>query len=60
MFELVAERLLGALVIVDVRFALEEVVGQTQAVARVQHAIGRVAAVITAIGVVLQVGLQGQ
>ncbi|MNO45402.1 hypothetical protein D3C76_356680 [compost metagenome] len=60
MLELVAEGLLGTLVVVDTRLAFEEVVRQAQAVALVQHAICGVTAVIAAVGVVLQVGLQGQ
>ncbi len=58
--ELVAERLLVALVTVDARFAFEEVFGDPPAVALMQGAVGRHATVVAAVGVMLQVGLQRQ
>ncbi|MCY1462179.1 hypothetical protein D9M71_799240 [compost metagenome] len=60
MLELIAEGLLSALVIVAVGLALEEVIGQPQAIAWMQCAVCRQGAVIAAVGVMLQISLQGQ
>ncbi|MNP26197.1 hypothetical protein D3C76_1190410 [compost metagenome] len=59
-FELVADRLLVALVTVHAGLTFKEVFRNALAVALMQGAVRRHAAVITAVGVVLQIGLQGQ
>lgn len=60
MLQLVAEHPLGAVEVVLARLAIEELAGDVPAVVVRQGAVGRYAAVVAPVGIVLQVALQGQ
>ncbi|MCY1392177.1 hypothetical protein D3C76_502200 [compost metagenome] len=60
MFELIAERLLVTLVLVDARLTFEEMIRDALAVTLVQGTVGRQSTMVATIRIMLQVGLQGQ
>ncbi|MNZ27562.1 hypothetical protein D3C78_447820 [compost metagenome] len=59
-FQLVAEHALGAVEVVEARLAIEELTIDASAIVLEQAAVGRHTAVVAAVGLVLEVALEGQ